>query len=222
MPSLRVTIIKASEYERAITRDRARVVDIPGKGKGVVAKRDIGKDCFIDVYPGGLYLTESWERMVERNETSAQYAMVFPTLVRRHNGVTLAVDQHDSKHTIDPEPVGLVNANVTVAPYINEPGQDQEVNCRMVCDWTSVNMPRIEIRTLKKVKRKEELTLCYGPMYTRSYTTSCTPRDTPMGYILPGGRKQDRDEEDVRQAKRVGPRFQNGKIFPHHFRQDGI
>lgn len=150
----------------------ATLAQIPGKGVGVVAIRDVPAWTFIGEYPGRVL-------------TDAQYA----DRIRRHlTTTTYAVEYMAPGHVVDPGGAdgGLDPAYAAaLAPRINEPNARRRPN--VVWVW---NLPaaRMEMWTFRAVRAGQELTACYGTGggYVRQYCTSCVGGNAaePMVHVI--------------------------------------
>lgn len=137
----------------------------------VVATRNLKKGKIVAVYP---IVIESDEKIDD-----AMYAIA---IMKKHSyqyfdnisGIPSkkAFQQYEKKELNIP-PIGM---------YLNEPCQNQIANCDFIFpSFKSVNPERLVgkyaegyIRTTKQVAIGEPLTWCYGCMYARNYTTSCS------------------------------------------------
>ncbi len=152
------------------------VVSVPRKGLGVVATRDVPAWTFVAPYPGMVYDPKSYDEHKRRGDVTDEYALEF---WNSPPGARI-----DSDWIINPVFDGSMPPEYakSVAPYINEPAKGQTPNTVWV--W---NFPRhrIELWTSRRVRAGEELGICYGPVYGRSYKTPCTdPKNEPGRYVI--------------------------------------
>lgn len=137
---------------------------IPGKGWGVVARRDIPKWTLIGPYPGIVSTEEEHEALKLKGVADDEYAVEFWS---SFPGGPI------SEHMIlNPRFRGrmLSTFRKSITPFVNEPDTRKRPNVAWV--W---NFPkhRIEMWTARRVKKGEELTICYGQYYGRKYNTKC-------------------------------------------------
>ena len=147
-----------------------KVVTMPGKGRGVVALRDIPPATLVGNYPGHRHTLQAHGQRMAQGLTDAKYAISFYKLTSNYNAnVSYVLDPGDGRGALLPE------FAAAVAPYVNEP--DARSGPNLVWVW---NLPkyRLEMWTARQVRKGEELTVCYGNGggYDRSYVTSCAVR----------------------------------------------
>ena len=168
-----------------------------GRGMGVFALTEIPEMTFIGPYPGRVYSDAAYDEAKKMKLTTGEYGLDFwmPRPVARNTAVVAGrpnrqvrarrpnigytyeyddgwvIDPADGKGNIMPR---FINA---VAPYINEPGRQEQSNMYWV-----YNIPRhrVEFWTSEKIKKGDELLLCYGTTYDRSYETSCNSKNNPQ------------------------------------------
>ena len=184
LPSMDVVI--PSETDLRTARASAKVVDVPGAGKGVFARVDLKRDALVCVYPGRVYRRTAWERALKRGLVNNVYAVDF---FRR---VDYASDRdRQTRETwivedlvLDPSVGDGVDPMFrdTIGPFLNEPN-DAEQNCYWVFN---IDRGTLEMRVFKNVPAGGELTICYGNSYARTYQSSCTRDWKTRGYLLPG------------------------------------
>ena len=172
-------------------RSLFKVDIVRGHGLGVVAKKDIKPLVKVGTYPGYVYTNEEHERLVESGEIkNSTYALDFFNVSvrlekRRRRRISRLVE---GRHTIDPSTKGGVDSKFSDALCLrlNEPSGVRKANCIWV-----INLVRrtLEVWTYSPIKKNEELTVCYGESYPRTYRTTCTWFSYARGYMLPGKRK---------------------------------
>lgn len=157
--------VKPTPADRRLEAELLRVASVPGKGVGVLARRDLPAWTCLGPYPGKVYTVEQHDALKAKGILDHEYALDF------FRAVPGAVVQETD--TIDPRE----HREREVPPefdyptlYLNEPDDTRRPNVAWV--W---NFPRrrVEMWTATDVRRGEELVICYGQGYTRSYKTSC-------------------------------------------------
>ena len=127
------------------------VVDVPGKGKGLIAKVDIGRAENLLVYEGRLLNAEDAERMEEVYERRGDrhcYMLWFTKLDPRR---LMCVDATDT-------------SEFNYAKFINH--SRTRPNCRIdmmhICDAWFHGRSLIYFRSIRDIKAGEELLFNYG------------------------------------------------------------
>lgn len=159
-----------SAADRRRTSIYVRCTPVRGKGRGVVAVRDIPAYTMVAPYPGYLLSNAEYTRRLDAHLTTPTYVVAFYKATP--SGVL------NTKYVLDPGgPDGRLLPEFTgaVAPLINEPGPRDAPNVMWV--W---NLPksRMEVWTTRLVTAGEEVVMCYGTGggYRRGYATSCVTR----------------------------------------------
>lgn len=161
-----VVRLTAADKRRARQLVRVRAFG-NGKGRGVVAARDLPAFTMIGPYPGHRYTVAQHDARRAAGLTDSKYAVDFwrPTkagAIRQGYIVDPGTENGDLK----PE------FQAAVTPLLNEPGPRGSPNVIWV--W---NLPRyrLEMWTFVPVAAGSELTICYGTGggYSRSYLTAC-------------------------------------------------
>jgi len=140
---------------------------IPGKGLGLVARRDLPANTRIGVYGGKVFTARAHERLAKSGATTGKYAVDFfrrDARGRVRDGYIMEPGLGDGMHPR--------HANV-LAAFINEPAEGQTPNVVWVRNLSDHVM---ELWTVAAVPKGAELTACYGDMYPRQYSTPCTRR----------------------------------------------
>ena len=155
-------------------------------GLGVVSKRTMRPFTFIGVYPGQVYHEEEFEAQKKSiKEVKGEYAVDFYKL--QPDGTI------DEAWVLDPTlPTGQLDpkfARGAVAPFVNEPivfkswkkvgaknkyrqVEPRHANPNLM--WVfNLLKGTLEMYTYAWIEPNEELLICYGGKYTRTYTTSC-------------------------------------------------
>lgn len=166
----RVYVVDLSVADKRRTASLVTVRRMKGKGWGVKARRDLAAFTMVAVYPGERLTAKQYENKRVQGVSDGKFAVDFwkPDT----NGIVrtgYVIDPGNSRGELLPRFSGAV------APLVNEPGPRASPN--LVWVW---NLPRyrLELWTLKPVRRGEELTVCYGTGggYVRDYHTSCVSR----------------------------------------------
>lgn len=151
--------MEVSDRNASTLAQRVALRRIPGKGLGLLARRDMPAHTRVGVY-GGDFLS--------KKQKASKYAV------------------HLDDKTLDPGRTARdVMRRRVVAAFINEPGPGVAPNAQWVRNFGRGTM---ELWTTRRVRRGEELTSCYGADYARKYQTSCTKRRDVMQYVKPGMR----------------------------------
>lgn len=155
------------------------VVPVRGKGRGVVALRDVPAWTCLGPYPGAVRTLQAHERLKARGRASDAYAVQFWD--SRPGG------RIDDTLVIDPAVGGRLAAPYrhAAAAYVNEPAGRQRPNAA----WTW-NFPRhrVELWTTRPLKRGEEVCAWYGDAYDRGYAVPAAAESPPrlaVGYRHP-------------------------------------
>lgn len=167
-----------------------------GKGRGLVARADLKPYTLIGQYPGHLLTARRHELRMDSGQADGKFAVSFYKPDARGGVRTnYVLDPGDGRGGLLPE------FSWALTPLANEPGATGAPNLAWV--W---NLPkhRLEMWTVRPVRRGEELTVCYGTQgdYKRGYKTACTcgeqrvepelhvvaaPRMRPVPYSVMGG-----------------------------------
>lgn len=139
----------------------------PGKGRGLVALVDMKPYTLIGQYPGRLLTLRRHELRMSSRQADGKYAVAFYKPDARGGVRTnYVLDPGDGRGGLLPE------FSWALTPLANEPGPTGRPNLAWV--W---NLPkhRLEMWTVRAVRRGEELTVCYGTQggYKRGYETAC-------------------------------------------------
>lgn len=168
---------------------------------GVFATRDLPKHTFVAAYPGRVYLESEWKKL---NKPSTTYMVGMFSIVKSRG--KYAIDT--SALVIDPSDASgkriTERYKQSAAPYFNEPVARQEAIKGKPPGWFRSGMTkyqpleahpnsmwvwnladkRLEVWTWAAVRKGEELLLCYGPDYARTYETSCTTRSIATHMVV--------------------------------------
>lgn len=171
-----------------------KIQDIPGKGKGVVALTHIPAWTMVGPYPGKVYTIEEHERLKEAGIIDDEYAVEFWS---GRVGDKILEDR-----ILNPRMHGgfLPRYATAVAPFVNEP--DVNVKPSLVWVWNFPNR-RIEMWTRRDVRPGEELSICYGEYYERSYDTKCMEDEPTRRVIGSPDQKVPKEWHDVIVKNRV-------------------
>lgn len=157
--------VKPSASDRRIQADILKVQSVPGKGVGVVARRDLPAWTCLGPYPGKVFTADQHDELKKKGILDHEYALDFfkavPGAAIMESDV---IDPRDAKDLEVPPEFDYPTL------YLNEPDSTRRPNVAWV--W---NFPkrRVEMWTATDVRKGEELVICYGTGYTRSYKTSC-------------------------------------------------
>jgi hypothetical protein len=153
---------------RLVKKDRLdliRLVRLPKKGLGVVAKTFIPPHTYLAMYPGWIYTLAMHKRARIQGLTNGVYAL---------NGLY-------SIHMLDPGNKNTVLNMKRIAPFVNEPTYPQKPTALWVRNF---KRKAVELWSGNKpIRRNQEVTVCYGS-YARKYTTTCDKakvRRSPYG-----------------------------------------
>lgn len=155
---------------------KARLARVPGKGLGLIARRDLAPHTRVGVYGGKVYTAAQHRRMLADGVTTGKYAIDFYARGPRggvRDGYIMDPGLGDGVHP---------SHRKLLAPFINEPGPDEEPNVVWVRNY-SVPRGQMELRTTRHVRRGQELLACYGSSYPRTYRTSCVRRPGFLHYV---------------------------------------
>jgi hypothetical protein len=144
----------------------------PSKGGlGVFANRDIPGWSQLLVYPGRVYYNKDWNRAYRdaAGKTTRAYAIGFFRL-RPDNTIRRDL-------TLDPSPPhdGTVvdwPFRKYCGPFVNEPAPGERPNAVWVLDVPAQKLCLYSYEG--GIRKDQEVMVCYGPGYVRSYRTSCT------------------------------------------------
>ena len=118
-------------------------------GNGIYASRDIPALTRIGIYPG--YPDPNSAEQCARGRLSPKYALAEFNAADYYN-------------------VPFVELMDTVTPFLNEPGEHEGSNTAWLQENSSkVENGRLSVLTVRDIKKGEELTLSYGPLYPRDY-----------------------------------------------------
>lgn len=126
---------------------RKQRIATKGDGIGVVAAQDIPAFTIIGVYPGYLDFLSGEQGKVGR--PTSRYALMEYNCANYFNEV-------------------FVELQGTFTPFINEPNVDETSNCAWIQEPHRKN-GRLSVMCVRDVRKGEELTIGYGPIYPRSY-----------------------------------------------------
>lgn len=141
----------------------AKLVDIPGKGKGLVAARDIPRRSVVGAYAGLVFPEKEYDRFLQQGGTTGKYAIEFFKVVggKVRDGYVMDPGGPDGRM--------LPRYKNVVAAYVNEPDSGLPN-----CVWTRVvPLKRVVLKALREIRKGEELTVCYAHDYPRRYKTPC-------------------------------------------------
>lgn len=140
-------------------------------GTGVFAARDIPGWTHLLTYPGRVYYNREWNAVFKdpkTGKTDRAYAIGFFRL-RADN--TIRRDM-----TLDPSP--LHNGHIVdvryrgfCGPFVNEPSNGEKANAVWVLDVPAQKLCLYSFEG--GIRKGEEVMVCYGPGYERSYETTC-------------------------------------------------
>ena len=162
-PSVPEVVPSLQDNERQIKM--VTLDSIEGKGLGVRAVEDIPEGTCLGPYPGKVYTMKDHMALKVQGKVDDQYAIEFwdstPGGTIREGLVVNPMLEGRS----------LPDKYMCAAPFVNEPGPEDTPNLAWV--W---NFPkhRVEMWTIRDVKKGEELTICYGQAYPRGYKSNCT------------------------------------------------
>ncbi len=157
--------VRPTAHDRRIETELLKIQSVPGKGIGVVAKKDVPAWTCLGPYPGKVYTSEQHDELKKKGILDHEYALDFfkavPGAAIQESDV---IDPREAKDQAVPPDFDYPTL------YLNEPDSTRRPNVAWV--W---NFPkrRVEMWTATDVKRGDEFVVCYGQGYTRSYKTSC-------------------------------------------------
>ena len=171
-----LAVHRLTPAQLADVASKVKLATLPGKGLGLVARRDLPAHTRVGVYGGKVYSTAAHRRLSKDGATTGKYAVDFfqrgPDNQPKE-GFTLEPGAGDGMHP--------THANV-LAAFINEPGRGQTPNVLWVRNYGTPR-ERLELWTSRRVRRGEELTACYGSGYPRRYATPCTSKPGHLHYV---------------------------------------
>lgn len=140
-----------------------KLVEIPGKGLGLVAARDIPRRSVVGAYAGKVFDEKSYDAYMKRGGTTGKYAIEFFKVSGGRVRDGYVMDPGGPNDTLLPEYKNVV------AAYVNEPSGGLPN-----CVWTRlVPLKKVVLKALRPIKKGEELTVCYAHDYPRRYKTPC-------------------------------------------------
>lgn len=148
---------------------KVKLVNVPGKGLGIVARKNLPVHTPVGTYGGTMYTSKMHEQLVKRGLTTGKYSV-------DHYRIGKDGKVRDT-YVMDPgsgagNHMHPKHANV-LAAFINEPSGTTQPNAVWVRNY---NRGTLELWTTRAIAAGEELTVCYGDDYPRNYTTICKTR----------------------------------------------
>lgn len=205
-------IISAAEKQRAAQLFEVRRTAYGGKG--VFARRNIKDSVLVGTYPGTVYTDKQYAALVKKHPRFDTHAVDFWGVEARTGRIqrTYVITPGSTDGSLVPR---FADA---VTPYLNEPLPGRMPNAFWV--WNLAKHV-VEVHTYRRIPAGEEVCICYGNMYARSYPTACTslrPKDimalhyrlTPRGrlQVFPNGIDflPDRQVSEPTRALALAPR----------------
>lgn len=142
-------------------------------GSGVFARRTIPKDTFIGTYPGYVIPLAKYERLFSKHPAVSVYAVQF------FNAAKNAVDQQWIINPGSMEGTLLPEFSGFLTPYMNEPPPGKKPNAYWVWNMAKGTVEMYTSPT-RSIRAGEQLFICYGSEFERTYRTSCTLPNTTM------------------------------------------
>lgn len=169
----RVTRAEAEMLDRTVVLKRLD----SGKGRGVVARRDLPVGQLVGVLPGRIIPDKAHDRMAAVGRVSSRYCME----TRDHAGNMYVVEPEDD-YCLMPASRFLGSKG----HFINEPAPGERLNAAWAHN-NSYDPERIDCYTIKPVRKGQELLVHYGMQYERPYRA---PSEAPktVEYIAPDRR----------------------------------
>lgn len=155
---------------------KVKLAAVPGKGLGLVARRDLPAHTRVGVYGGKVYPAARHRQLTDAGDTTGKYAADFYQKGPDGKAKDGYIMDPGSGNGMHPS-----HANV-LAAFINEPASGQSPNVVWVRNYAAAT-ERLELWTSKPVRRGDELTACYGGKYPRTYATPCTSKPGFMHYV---------------------------------------
>lgn len=177
-------IVTPTPHDLTHQQARFALKRVKGKGTGVVATRDSPAWTPIGPYPGLVYTADDHARLVDAGVTDYEYAVEFWDS-KPGGAITETM-------ILDPRLRGdfVEGMLPSVTPFINEPAKKQRPNAAWVWNF---ERHRVELWTSRAVRQGEEVTICYGSAYNRSYPTACTAKKMqPQRYATASSSAQPR------------------------------
>lgn len=150
-------------------RSTATVFEVkPSKvgGLGVFARSSVRPYTFVGTYPGMVYKEDEFERMAAQNPAFSTYAVQFfrgGSSIKTANTRWL-ITPGNARGTILPEFKGAIT------PFVNEPPPGKLANVIWVWNFATNT---VEMFTNTYMRAGQELFVCYGQNYARSYPANC-------------------------------------------------
>jgi hypothetical protein len=157
------------------------VANVPGKGRGVVAARNIQAMRFLGTYPGHIFTKAQHDAGVARGELALTYMWQFWDILP--DG-TVSEDARLDPAVVDPRTGTARMAPQfagAVLPFVNEPSAPPRLARTAAANAAWVyNLPgrSIDLWSTRGIRKGEEVTACYGEGYERNYKHTCTRQDT--------------------------------------------
>ena len=167
--------------EMARIHRNARLVHIPGKGQGVVARRDLPRRSLVGSLIGPVYTDNKWDRMVRAKQITGHYGMSL--------GGGKMVDLEVPMSSAGP-PVFYPDHQAAFGFMFNEPGVNESVNGVFVHNYNlpdGMIAPRVDVYTHKRIPKGQEIMCHYGDTFAdnRDYAAPQDARPQPLR-IVPG------------------------------------
>ncbi|KPA78403.1 hypothetical protein ABB37_06512 [Leptomonas pyrrhocoris] len=147
MAELQKTVLSFFQSRRSLQMFRKERVASKAGGIGVVAAQDIPAFTIIGVYPGYLDFLSGEQGKLGR--PTSKYALMEYNCANYFNEV-------------------FVEFQDTLTPFINEPNVDEKSNCAWIQEPHRKH-GRLSVMCVCDVHEGEELTISYGPIYSRTY-----------------------------------------------------
>ncbi|KPI84774.1 hypothetical protein ABL78_6157 [Leptomonas seymouri] len=147
MSDLQKTLLSFFQPNRSLQFLRKERITSKAGGIGVVAVEDIPVFTIIGVYPGYLDFLSGEQAKIGR--PVSKYALMEYNCANYFNEV-------------------FVELEGTYTPFINEPNVDETSNCAWIQEPHRKN-GRLSVMCVRDVHKGEELTIGYGPIYSRNY-----------------------------------------------------
>lgn len=181
MANEKVGVTKAKPHEAIHFASLVSVREVPGKGLGVFAEKDLDPWMKVAVYPGYVYKLEDYDKLEEAGKTSDIYGFTVQGVSGR-------------KYVIDPAEAdgsGQIPRKFegSIGHRVNEPSGRKKTNVSLVENFTiddSKDHPQLEYWTNRVVKKGAELVAYYNEAYPgrHDYKLSEAAKKNKGGYVM--------------------------------------
>lgn len=148
----------------------AAVAAVPGKGRGVVSRKCLGKGVLVGSMTGIVYTSQKWDNMARADQITGKYGMAL--------GAGRMVDIEVPMSAPGPA-VLLEDYNKALGFMFNEPAPGQRVNAMFVQNYMAGGIsPRVDVYTCMSIPKGHEINVHYGDCYksNRDYPDPADPQ----------------------------------------------